>query len=43
MYVLERACARHAIALRWAWLALVLLLAACNPGDNSGGDGGGAY
>lgn len=31
---------RHAHAVRIAWLALLLVLAACNTGDNSGGGGG---
>ena len=28
---------RHARVLRYAWLALALLLAACNQGDEGGG------
>jgi hypothetical protein len=32
---------RHPEVFRWAWLAFLLLLAACNYGDNSGGSGGG--
>ena len=33
--------ARYPNAVRWSWIALVLLLAACNNGSNSGGGGGG--
>ena len=33
--------ARHPGAIRWSWVALVLLLAACNNGSNSGGGGPG--
>jgi hypothetical protein len=32
--------ARHPVLLRWAWLAFVLILAACKQGDSSGGGGG---
>lgn len=32
---------RYPNALRWAWIALVLVLAACNSGNNTGGGGGG--
>jgi hypothetical protein len=32
---------RHASVLRWAWLALLLGLAACNQGNDGGGGGGG--
>jgi hypothetical protein len=33
---------RYPHALRWAWLACTLLLAACNNGSGSDGGGGGA-
>jgi hypothetical protein len=36
---------RHPEVFRWAWLGFLLLLAACNYGDNSGSSsgGGGGY
>jgi hypothetical protein len=34
---------RHASLLRWAWLALTVVLAACNQGSDGGGGGGPAY
>ena len=32
---------RHPEVFRWAWLGFLLVLAACNSGDNSSGSGGG--
>jgi hypothetical protein len=32
---------RYPSLLRWAWLALLLVLAACNQGNDGGGGGGG--
>jgi hypothetical protein len=34
---------RYPGLVRWAWLALLLVLAACNQGSNDGGGGGPAY
>jgi hypothetical protein len=41
MDVLRLIHARHPHAVQWAWLALILVLAACNTGGDSGGSGGG--
>jgi hypothetical protein len=41
MDILRRIDARYPHLYRLAWLALILVLAACNPGDNTGGGGGG--
>jgi hypothetical protein len=35
--------ARNPALFRWAWLAFLLLLAACNSGDNSSGSDGGGF
>jgi hypothetical protein len=46
MDILRRIDARYPQLSRLVWLSLILVLAACNPGDNTGGgggDGGPAY
>jgi hypothetical protein len=41
MEALRRVLVRYPHAIRWAWLALVIVLAACNNGNDGGGGGGG--
>ena len=40
MRFVEGWLARHRALVRWAWIGMLLILAACN-NDNTGGDGGG--
>jgi hypothetical protein len=45
MEALQRMCLRYPNVVRWAWVALLVVLAACNNGTDGGGggDGGPAY
>ena len=45
MEALQRVCLQHPNVVRWAWVALLVALAACNNGTDggAGGDGGPAY